>query len=143
MKRSGFIRRRTRLKNASTKRRAINRKAAIIRREFCESIDYCDLCQRPGLCLVAHEIARAVRVKQFTEPACQLALCNGCHDVVHAETKLWSKVRQLALLLLRRPLQYDLAKYNQLAIAKVHQEDVDEFDGDPFAIEEFKIRKRA
>lgn len=113
------------LRRVSTKRAKINRKAAIVRAEFCRMIERCELCDTPDLNLCAHEIPRSARVTAFTEPAAMLALCHGCHAVVHAEPKLWPKVRQAALLYLRRPGDWDLQRLNELLIAKLEQWAVD------------------
>lgn len=60
MKRTPFIRRRTRLKNASDKRKARNVEAREARREFAERCGACDKCgSRDMTRLLAHEIPRA------------------------------------------------------------------------------------
>jgi hypothetical protein len=132
MKRKPYTFKRTRLKAASDKRKAINRAAKKTRQAFTSAIDNCDLCERPGLLLIAHEIARGNRRLQFTEPAVQLALCDGCHNVVHRETGLWTKTRQLALLKLRRPEMFNLERYNRLAITRVCEDELEMFEGRVF-----------
>ncbi len=143
LKRKPYTMKRSRLKAASVKRAAINRAAKKIRANFVELVGVCDLCQEPKT-LIAHEVARGNRVKQFTEPACQLALCDGCHTAVHEFPKLWNKVRQMALLKLRRPEALNLERYNQLAIARITEEDLAEYEGKVFkwrAVTPERVRK--
>ena len=85
-----------------------------------ERITCCEWCSAPQF--VLHEIPRAgVRSRVVGLASCILGLCDpGCHQSVAA----WPKGRQAALLLYRRPGDFDLAELNYWLIARVSMEDV-------------------
>lgn len=124
-RRTGRLRRKSRIKPMSDKRRKRIEEAAPKRKELCESVGRCELCRLPTMDLAAHEIPRGNRDKCLDVPAVQLVLCSGCHKHIHDEPALWCKPRQLALLRIRREGDFCLDTYNSLAIAKVTMEEVD------------------
>jgi hypothetical protein len=95
-------------------------------------VGFCDVCGRRSESLCCHEIVQGNRVKAYTEPAVILVVCGttirgtGCHELLHAYPLEWSAERCLALLYLRRSSSYSLAKFNELSVRKVCQEDVDD-----------------
>jgi hypothetical protein len=135
MKRTGFIRRRTRLKNASDKRRKRNAEVRDFRMELVQQVGKCDLCCKASDTLCCHEIPRGSRAMAYSEACAILILCNGCHEFIHANGDLWPKLRQAALLKIRRPGAWNLNKLNSLLIAKLDADDVD------FAVEKLLRRK--
>jgi superfamily II helicase len=107
------------LRVASKKRAKRNREAAPVRQSFVQEVGKCEVCDSQRIDLVAHEIARADRANQYTERCCMLCVCGDCHRELHESPAQWSKVRQLALIWLKRGRDFDLARYNKLAIARV------------------------
>lgn len=87
------------------------------RDEFVRVVGMCELCNR-NYSLFCHEISRGVnRQASLTVPACILVLCNAPHGIresCHGEVGRWSPAKQLALLYLRRPGDYDLARYHEI-----------------------------
>jgi hypothetical protein len=61
--------------------------------------------------LCVHEIASgADRQKALDKAYAVLVVCNYCNTTIHG----WPKERQLAVLLLRRPADFDLDAFNEL-----------------------------
>lgn len=100
------------------------------RREWCEQVGACDVCRSGTLDLLCHELPRGNRKKCLTEPAAILVLCWTCHDAIHDSPAVWPKVRQAALLKVRRPEWFDLSILNSLLIRKLSEEDVSKFERD-------------
>ena len=109
------------MRNRTPQRAALDAIAVDIRRDMSLDMGECENC---GVrrAVAIHEIPRAgVRKFVYTLASCTLGLCDpGCHQIVDR----WPKVRQLALLLMRRPDDFDLDEYNRWAIGRVHLEDV-------------------
>lgn len=124
-RRLGRIKRRSRIRAVSKKRAKRNRVAKKVRAEFCRQIGACELCEQVTIDLAGHEIPRGNRVAAFTESCAMLALCNECHRTIHDFPALWPKVKQAALLMLRRPGDWDLEALNRLLIARLEQWAVD------------------
>lgn len=126
LKRSPFVRKHSRLKNASTKRRKRNAEVRDFRQSFVLEVGACELCEVPGTCLDIHEISGgAFRSASLDQRYAILALCRGCHQHIETEPKLWSVARQIALLKLRREADFDLAAINKLLIRQVDEEEVE------------------
>jgi hypothetical protein len=130
IKRTGFIRRRKRLQNASDKRKSLNRIAAPKRAEIVEAAGCCDMCGgTENLC--AHEFVQGNRVAAYQNEAVILILCNtsirgeGCHQFIHAQPLIWSFVRCLALLKIRRPEKYNLSEACRLEGKHYDDDDVE------------------
>lgn len=87
----------------------------------------CQVCQRYRR-LEAHEIARGTdRHKARGARFATLALCSACHRRMDSAAE-WPKEKQLALLLVQFPHDYDLASYNRVDAPPIlYQEDVDRF----------------
>lgn len=87
-------------------------------------------CQVCGLIrrLEAHEIARGTdRHKARGARFATLAVCGKCHRELDSAAQ-WPKERQLALLLVQCPHDYDLAAYNHVDAPPIlYQDDVDRF----------------
>ena len=76
--------------------------------------------------IVAHEIANgACRLAARGKPFATLILCGDCNSNAVTDKATWPAERQLSVLLRKAPEDYDLTAYNQIAIRKIHQEDVD------------------
>lgn len=96
------------------------------RAAFAKRVRWCEGCCRPrkhwARCAV-HEIARGPdRHKAQDKTYAILLLCDpGCHQSVGE----WPRAKQLALLKLRRPREYDLAAYNALVGRQIADSDVD------------------
>ena len=84
------------------------------RESFVRTVGQCEWCNR-NYSLHCHEISRGVnRQASLTEPGCILVLCNAPHGIrqsCHGEVGAWAPAKQLALLYLRRPGDFDLARY--------------------------------
>jgi hypothetical protein len=115
MKRTGFTRRRTRLKTASDKRRKRNAEVRDFRLAFVTELSRCEYCgmPKPPNELAPHEIASgtADRQKALDKRFAMLAVCQlRCHE----RTQLLSKTKQLALLWISRPEDLDVLAFNAL-----------------------------
>lgn len=107
------------MRRVSLKRRKLLSEALPWREAYKLEIGKCECCgKRRGL--IVHEIARgtADRKKAMATRFATLVLCDpGCHQTVGS----WSRAKQLCLLYVRRPYDFDLPKYHAL-IARVHPE---------------------
>src|SRR5574339_82749 len=100
-------------KLTASQRRQIAQERAM----FVAEVDRCELCEQ-RLSLAVHEVARGCdRRKALTTRCANLILCNAkqgikpsCHKIVET----WPREKQLALLLLRRPHDFDLEAYYQI-----------------------------
>jgi hypothetical protein len=113
--RKPFVRKQTRLKNASTKRRKRNAEVRDFRQAFVTELSRCEYCGLPKSPneLAPHEIASgtADRKKALDKRFAILAVCQlKCHDRVQNERKL----TQLARLWISRPNDLDVAAFNAL-----------------------------
>jgi hypothetical protein len=114
------------VKRRTLKTAALYDAADEARRGLKARIPGCERCGKRAF--VLHEIPRAGLRKYVAGlPSCVLGLCDpGCHQEVSG----WPRAKQLALLLIARPQDYDLQTYNRWAVARVTREDVDaEIDG--------------
>jgi hypothetical protein len=114
------------MKRNTAKTAALYAAADEARRELRARIHGCERCGATGFAL--HEICRAgLRRYVAGLPSCVIAVCDpGCHQEVSG----WPRAKQLALLLINRPQDYNLQTYNRWAVARVTPEDVDaEIDG--------------
>lgn len=115
---------------ANTKKRAkLNRAAAKVREQIVDEVGQCEWCGT-FYSLAVHEIARGCdRWKAQDMRSCVLVLCNAPHGIrqsCHGEVGAWDRAKQLALLLLRRGGDYDLAAYHRVIDRnKPDQADVD------------------
>jgi hypothetical protein len=99
------------MRRVSKKRAQLNKVAKAVRSQFQLDLGVCEWCRKRWP--IIHEIARgtANRRKAFITRFATLGLCDpGCHQEVGS----WPPAKQLALLKLRRPADYDLAAYHQL-----------------------------
>jgi hypothetical protein len=108
------------LKRISAKRKEMLAAAKAVRDQIRASIRGCEFCGKRQFAL--HEIPRAgVRSYVIGLPSCILGLCDpGCHQSVGN----WPKAKQLALLKIKRPGDFDLDVYNRWAVSRVIDEDV-------------------
>lgn len=115
------------MKRVSNKRKRLLAEAQAGRDAIRQRIRGCERCGKRKFAL--HEIPRAgVRSYVAGNPACVLGLCDpGCHQEVGDG---WPKAKQLALLLLRRPDDFDLSEYNRWAVARVTCQDVAAYWGE-------------
>lgn len=142
MKRTYWKRKpRAKLKPVSDKRKALNLKAAGLRRRLVNEAGCCMNCgyssknPNPALpiqCskLACHEIARGKYRQSFlNEPCGLLVLCSFCNCHAFDDAEKWPEERQLALLLAKRPDLYNLQRFNFVvnprAPNRVEQADVD------------------
>ena len=95
------------MRRVSLKRQRLLRKVGPIRAAFADELKTCEWCRkrRP----IIHEIARgSTRVQALTARFATLGLCHPqCHDLVGS----WCRAKQLALLLIWRPMDFDLEAY--------------------------------
>ena len=112
------------MKAMSDKRRKLLDAGKAAREELRGRIKACEFCGKRRF--VLHEIPRAgVRSHVIGLPSCILGLCDpGCHERIGNG---WPKAKQLALLRLRRPADFDLETYNHWAVARVTEDDVAEW----------------
>lgn len=114
------------MRTCSTKRAARLAEVRGPRLEFARSVGWCEGCCKPRkswrVCAV-HEIARGPdRHKAQDKAYATLLLCDpGCHQTVGE----WPRAKQLALLKLRRPRDYDLSAYNSLVGRQICEDEVD------------------
>lgn len=93
---------------------------------FAKRVGWCEGCCRPrrrwDRCAV-HEVARGPdRSKAQDKAYATLLLCDpGCHQTVGE----WPRAKQIALLKLRRPKDYDLDAYNALVGRQIGEDEVD------------------
>lgn len=110
------------MRRVSQKRKKLNDQAREWRAAFVEELKVCEWCRKRKP--IVHEIARGSghRLKAMVTRYATLALCDpGCHQ----EVGLWSRAAQLALLKLRRPKDYDIAKFWELTARRwPYEEDV-------------------
>lgn len=126
LKRTSFVRRQTRLKNASVKRRKLNAAVKDFRQELKQEVGHCEICKRPNDCLDCHEIARGgIRSKALNVRAAILVLCRECHRAIDDYPRLWSTERQAAVLRDSRPADFSLEILNGLLLRKIDASDVD------------------
>ncbi len=99
------------MRRFSLKRQKRNREVKQFRDDFRKEIKLCEHCQKRPVQAI-HEIARGShRQKALDKRYAILRLCDpGCHQEVGG----WPICKQLALLALRRPNDYDLDAYWQL-----------------------------
>lgn len=113
------------MRRFSLKRQKLNRQVEKFRAAFRAELKVCEWCQKKKP--VLHEIARgtADRKKAMDKRYAILGLCDpGCHQGVG----LWPRAKQLALLALRRPHDFDLEAYWQLIRRRTpDQEEVDRY----------------
>ena len=128
------MQRRVSLRRKSKKRAALDRKADPWREAFVRTVGQCELCNRDlSYELHCHEISAgtASKRKSLMEPSCILVLCNVTHrhnkPSCHREVQLWPRSKQLALLYLRRPGDFDLAKFHE--IVAMRDPDMADIDG--------------
>lgn len=96
------------------------------REAFRRRVHVCEgCCVKYWHCCAVHEIARGCdRQKALDKPYAILLLCDpGCHQTVGS----WPRAKQLALLKLRRPADFDLAGYNALVGRQVSAEEVESY----------------
>lgn len=99
------------MRRMSKKRRARLKEVAQFRQDFRAELGKCEWCQKKKPIL--HEIARgtADRKKALDARYAILGLCDpGCHQIVGE----WPRAKQLALLLLRRPKDFDLPAFHAM-----------------------------
>ena len=98
------------MRRVSLKRQKLLRKVGPIRDAFRVELAICERCLRRSPIL--HEIARGcTRSQSLTARFAILGLCDpGCHQIVGE----WPRARQLALVRLRRPNDFDLEAYWEL-----------------------------
>lgn len=113
----------------SKKTRAQKKAIQDWRDEFVRIVGQCELCNR-NYSLFCHEISRGVnRSASLNEPACILVLCNAPHGIkqsCHGEVGLWAPAKQMALLYLRRPGDYNLERFCEVVKQRpFEQSDVD------------------
>lgn len=115
------------MRRVSPKRARVMRRVTQLRREIVEERGpYCQVCGqfRPLHC---HEIARGVDRKKALGARCAiLTVCGRCNTGPLNDAAIWPKPRQLALLWLTAPLDYDLEQFNRIVSpARIFQADVD------------------
>lgn len=102
------------LRRKSKKRAATDRAAAKFREQIIAEVGRCEWCGR-YFSLCCHEISRgSSRLKSLEMRSCILVLCNAPHGMrpsCHGQIQAWDRAKQLALLYLRRPGDYNLQAY--------------------------------
>jgi len=132
---------RTRLRHQSAKHRQRADECRDIRAILIAKHGKCMICGHdpfhprldiPVICwkLDAHEIARGKnRSKALGKPFATLIVCRLCHEEELSSAAKWPEARQLALLKLQAPEDYDLAAYNALvnpkALNRITEAEVD------------------
>ena len=110
------------MRRVSKKRAKLNKVAKEWREEFAMELKVCEWCRKRKP--IIHEIARGSghRLKAMVTRYATLALCDpGCHQ----EVGLWPRSKQLALLMLRRPSDFDLEAYYRLVARRwPYEEDI-------------------
>lgn len=98
------------MKRISPKRRKRISEVAPFREAFKLEVGCCERCRKRRH-LDVHEIARGCdRSKALDKRYALLVLCRECHD--HMDH--WSRAKQLCLLYIRRPYDFDLGRYHVL-----------------------------
>ena len=102
------------MRRVSKKRRALLSKINPWREQFKLELGRCEYCGKRRL--VLHEIARGCdRSRALDKRYALLGLCDpGCHQRVGD----WPRAKQLALLYMRRPYDFDLPSYHALIARK-------------------------
>jgi hypothetical protein len=103
------------LRHQSKKAAARARAAKPIRTALIQKANgLCEVCRKPRE-LACHEIANGQYYRQaaLAKPYALLVVCNECNGALCDKAK-WPTSRQLALLKLRRPDDFDLEKFNLL-----------------------------
>lgn len=130
LKRStGRLKRKSRIRPVSKKRRKRNAEVREFRAGLKEEIRRCEICTQVKP-LDCHEITRGsyARQRALDQRACILVLCRDCHNVLTDFPKLWPVAKQAALLKLRRPNDWCLITMNGLLTRKIDDEDVAMFE---------------
>lgn len=117
------------MRKNTLKRQSLNRAAAKLREQLIAEVGQCELCNR-NFSLACHEISRgSSRAKSLDQRSCILVLCNAPHGIkpsCHSVVGAWPREKQLALLYIRRGMDYDLARYWEIIGRKTpDQADVD------------------
>lgn len=101
------------MRHMSNLRRRRFNKANEFRKELIASAGKCEACgTRRNLC--CHEIAGGPdRQKALDQAYALLVLCYPCNQLMENRS-IWPQARQLALLKVSRPEQYDLVAFNFL-----------------------------
>ena len=113
------------MKSMSDKRRKREREAAPFRKALAKRVGECENCGRSPINrkgamtelakLAVHEIANGPhRQKALDKPYAVLVLCWGCNSGPFNDKGEWPEARQLALLAINRPMDFDLAAYLEL-----------------------------
>lgn len=143
MKRSGPIKRSKGLRKQSKKTASNERAAAGVRRSLVAEAGECMICAHssknpnPRLPialskLVAHEISNGpLRQKSLDKPFAILVICRYCNQYEVMDKARWPEARQLALLKLRSPDNYDLQAYlrhtNPRAMQRITPDEIEAF----------------
>lgn len=98
------------MKRFSSRRRARLTEVAPFREAFKLEIGRCERCSKRRH-LDVHEIARGIhRQAALDKRYALLCLCRTCHDHVG----VWGRAKQLAVLYVRRPYDFDLSAFHAL-----------------------------
>lgn len=102
------------MRRVSKKRQILISKVKPFRDQFRMELGRCEYCGSRRL--VLHEIARGCdRARALDKRYAILGLCDpGCHQLVGG----WPRAKQLALLYIRRPYDWDLPAYHALIARK-------------------------
>lgn len=98
------------MRRVSKKRQKRLSEVKVFRENLRFEIKWCERCGRLGV--VLHEISRGPdRARSLDQRCAILGVCDpGCHQVVER----WPRAKQLALLYMRRPYDFDLPRYHAI-----------------------------
>lgn len=98
---------------------------AAFRAALCLEVGVCEVCRAvewPAVC--GHEFIHAGGMRKYTKGNRSLVLvvCDGCHRKIHDEA--WPIAKQLACLMVSRPLDFRLSAVNRWSIKRIQRADV-------------------
>lgn len=100
------------MRKISNKRRELIKTVKPIRDELREEVGHCEICKTPRGIMDVHEIGRGVyREACLGERCALLVVCRSCHDEKLSHVAEWTEARQLAVLAMSRPHDFNLTRF--------------------------------
>ena len=109
------------MRRISKKRQQRNREVKPVRDKLRAEVTRCEVCGTTRGHRDVHEICRGVhREKALDKRFALLVPCRSCHEQL-GNAAIWPETRQLALLRVRRPADFDLVAYLELTNPRAPQ----------------------
>lgn len=107
------------MRPVSKKRQKLIREVKPIRDGLRKEVGHCEICSSTQGQLDIHEIGRGhLREACLGEHCALLVVCRSCHDEKLSQASEWPESRQLAVLAVSRPLDFNLSRYLEITSPK-------------------------